>query len=137
MKRRCSKPDAPDYDRYGGRGITVCDAWRNSFEAFYQDVGDRPGDGYQLDRIDNNRGYEPGNVRWATLIEQANNKRTTRYVNYRGKQMSIADAARAAGGIVSRESARCRIVQFGWDVAEAVETPYSYRRDANGRKIAT
>lgn len=75
MKQRCHNPNQPHYGRYGGRGIQVCERWRNSFADFYADMGDPPGPGYSLDRIDNNGNYEPGNVRWATLAEQRKNQR--------------------------------------------------------------
>ena len=77
MKQRCHNPNQHHYHRYGGRGITVCDEWRQSFAAFYRDMGDPPNDGqrWTLDRIDVNKGYEPGNVRWATYSEQQRNKR--------------------------------------------------------------
>lgn len=78
MKQRCHNPKQPHYERYGGRGITVCEEWRNSFEAFYRDMGDPPSPAHSIDRIDNDRGYEPGNCRWATPLEQRHNRRDTR-----------------------------------------------------------
>jgi hypothetical protein len=75
MIQRCENPNDAAYPRYGGRGITVHPEWRADFAAFLRDVGHRPSPELSLDRIDNDRGYEPGNVRWATAKQQANNRR--------------------------------------------------------------
>lgn len=81
MKTRCFNIKSKDYPGYGARGITVCPEWKNDFQAFYDCVSQLAhfGEaGYSLDRIDNDGNYEPGNVRWTTAKEQANNRRVVR-----------------------------------------------------------
>lgn len=75
MKRRCLNYKAPNFKNYGGRGIRVCDAWVDSFEAFIEHIGPRPSLKHSIDRIDNDGHYEPGNVRWATMSAQLFNRR--------------------------------------------------------------
>ena len=91
MKQRCQNPRNHKYRIYGGRGISVCDRWDNSFEAFLADMGPRPSPVYSIDRIDNDRGYEPGNCRWATKAEQARNARFNRIVTIDGQSMCVLD----------------------------------------------
>jgi hypothetical protein len=75
MKQRCSNLNHKSFKHYGGRGITVCDRWKNSFLAFLEDIGERPSDKHSIDRIDNDGNYEPGNVSWSTQIKQNRNRR--------------------------------------------------------------
>lgn len=78
MKARCNNPNNKSYKNYGGRGITVCEEWNNSFQCYFDYVSKLEHfgeEGYTLDRIDNEKGYEPGNVRWATKEQQERNKR--------------------------------------------------------------
>ena len=97
MKQRCHNPRNKGFKNYGARGIFVCERWRDSFEAFLADMGRRPTDEHSLERIDNDGPYAPGNVRWATSVEQANNKRDTHLVDFGGRKVSLADAERLSG----------------------------------------
>lgn len=133
MRSRCHNSRTRDYPRYGGRGITVCDRW-GSFVNFFADMGSRPSPQHSLDRVDNNGPYEPENVRWASRVDQANNKRTSRKILYRDAWMTVAEAVHAAGDNVSCCNAICRL-NNGWSSERAVETPPLYRRDPATRKI--
>lgn len=88
MKDRCSKKSGLDYERYVARGITVCERWLESFENFYEDMGDKPSKKHSLDRIDNNLGYYKENCKWATMKEQSNNRRTNVIIEYNGESLT-------------------------------------------------
>ena len=77
MKMRCYNKNFKQYKDWGGRGITVCDEWKDSFIAFYNDMGDKPDKNYSLDRIDNDKGYCKDNCRWTNRVEQSRNTRTS------------------------------------------------------------
>jgi hypothetical protein len=77
MKQRCLNSKCPGYADYGGRGITICDRWIESFESFLSDMGEKP-EGKSLDRIDNDGNYNPSNCKWSTPVEQASNRRPMR-----------------------------------------------------------
>lgn len=95
MMRRCFNPNRPEFKDYGGRGITVCDAWQK-FENFLGDMGQRPAS-LTLDRINNDGDYTPENCRWARRSEQARNTRANRIVTYRGRQIRLIKAIDASG----------------------------------------
>ena len=90
MRSRCGNPDNQDYKDYGGRGIEVCQRWRESFVAFFADMGPKPFPRAEIDRIDNNGNYEPGNCRWTDRKTQTRNKRNNRIVEYKGEARCIA-----------------------------------------------
>lgn len=92
--KRCENKNHKDYPDYGGRGIMVCDRWRNSFENFLSDVGSRPSEKHSIDRINTNGNYEPGNCKWSTLEEQARNKRNNIRIEFKGEVMVLEDWAR-------------------------------------------
>ena len=108
MRQRCINPKHAAYRDYGGRGITVCAAWTDSYEAFLADMGRKPTPKHTLDRIDVNAGYSPENCRWATWAVQQRNRRNNHMVEYRGKTMCVTDFATAIGMPASRVFARLR-----------------------------
>ena len=121
MKVRCINPKSQDWDLYGGRGITVCDRWKDSFAQFYADMGPKPSAAHSIDRIDSDGHYEPGNCRWATATEQANNWKTrNRRISYNGETLTLPQWAQRLG--LSRESLRDRL-DSGWSIEKAVTTP--------------
>jgi len=93
MIQRCTDINDKAYHNYGGRGITVCDRWRESFQNFLDDMGECP-DGCSIERIDNNNGYNPDNCEWATSHKQHRNMRTNVWVVLHGESMIMADAIR-------------------------------------------
>lgn len=94
---RCNNPNSKAYKNYGGRGISVCKSWSESFESFIRDVGYPPGKGYSLDRINNDGDYSPGNVRWATQLEQSRNTRRNILITYKGEIKVLKDWAVTLG----------------------------------------
>lgn len=90
MRDRCLNPRAKSWPDYGGRGITICDRWRESFENFYADMGDPP-PGTSIDRIDNERGYEPGNCRWTTMDVQGKNRRRVVRIEFDGRNQTLKE----------------------------------------------
>jgi hypothetical protein len=118
MRQRCHNPNALSYARYGGRGIKVCERWRDSFDAFYEDMGPKPSPGHQLERVDNAGPYAPNNCRWATQTEQANNRRNNRVLTHQGESLTVMEWSRRTGipGVVIRR----RLDRYAWPVARAL-----------------
>lgn len=125
IKDRCLNSRGDAYRHYGGRGIGICERWRDSFEAFYADMGPRPSPKHEVDRIDNDGHYEPSNCRWALKIVQANNKRNNVRLELDGETLTLPEWARRMN--VSQATIRKRLLR-GWDTRRAILTPYMGKR---------
>lgn len=123
MKQRCNDPNHKEYKRYQLRGITVCERW-SSFANFVEDVGSKPSSKHTLERIDNDRGYEPGNVRWATMTEQGRNMRSNHIIEFRGRSKCLQDWANELK--VEQSLLRYRLKH--WGVERAFTTPVRKQR---------
>ena len=118
MKKRCLLPTNKYFYNYGGRGISVCDSWLESYDNFLQDMGRRPSGKYSLDRIDNNGNYEPSNCRWASKEQQDNNRRSNVKWMFDGELLTIAQIARRVK--TSNQRLRYYLLKTG-DVQAAIE----------------
>lgn len=121
IKERCFNSNDPAYKNYGGRGITMCDRWKDSFENFLEDMGERPGKDYSIDRIDNEQGYSPENCKWATHKEQHRNTRRNVWIEFNAEKKVITDWADEYG--VKRNTLKYRLEVLGWDIETALTTP--------------
>lgn len=115
---RCTNPNAANFERYGGRGITICERWRK-FANFYADMGSRP-TGYQLDRINNDGPYSPENCRWVTPEINGINKRDTVWLTWNGKTLSVPEWSKQTGLSQSLIHKRRR---RGWPVEQIFTLP--------------
>ena len=125
IKQRCYSPTCPNFARWGGRGIKMCDQWLNNYEQFLADVGRKPSPDHTLDRRNNDGNYEPGNVRWVTATVQQNNKRTNRIVEFNGRKQSVGMWATEMG---VHRNLILRRLNKGWSVQRAItEKPRTAR----------
>ncbi len=133
MKQRCYNANSKTYPRYGGRGIRVCQRWRDSFVEFLADMGERPSNGHSIDRIDNTLHYSCGkceeclengwlfNCRWLELIPQANNRRNNNWITHQGRTQTLAQWCRELNldySLVGHRFRRCH-----WSIERALSTP--------------
>lgn len=125
MIQRCHNPKNPSFRDYGARGISVCERWRDSFDAFLRDVGPRPSVHHTIERIDNDRSYEPGNCIWATRAEQNRNTRQNAHLTIDGRTQCRAAWAAESG--IPAKTIRDRIERLGWSVRDAVFKPVDHR----------
>lgn len=122
MRARCSNPRHPNFRHWGGRGITVCEAWED-FRAFYADMGVRPASSSRmtLERVDNEKGYSPDNCVWATSATQRKNTRKTRRVTIGERTLCLKDWCREIG--IAYTTVQQRIYRHGWSDIDALLTP--------------
>lgn len=123
MKQRCFNKNHKSYPRYGARGITVCDSWRDSSAAFLADMGPRP-DGCSLDRIDNDGNYSPENCRWATRRQQQMNRCNTAHYTIRGVTMHRNEWAALYG--INPKTVQVRMHR-GLSILEALIKPVKHK----------
>lgn len=121
MKRRCYTPNTPRYMDYGGRGITVCDEWKDNFLQFLADMGRRPSSGHSIDRLDNNGPYNPDNCVWASRTQQSRNRRSNHMITYKGETKCLTEWAEQFD--IAASTLAARINTYGWSVEKAFTTP--------------
>lgn len=119
MMQRCSYVGHNQYEDYGGRGITVCKRW-SKFINFLMDMGERPGKGYQIDRINNNKGYSKNNCQWVTPKQNSRNKRNNRLITYKGKTQCLAEWAEQFD--IDYYTLKWRL-NNGWSIEKTLTTP--------------
>lgn len=117
MVGRCTRPNDPNFHHYGGRGILVCERWRDSFENFLADMGPRPSAKHSIERIDNDQGYGPHNCKWILRSLQTQNTRRNRFLEIYGKRQCMSAWARIAGIKPERIYSR---LKRGWPEKAAV-----------------
>lgn len=137
MKRRCTATSGKNFRLYAGRGIRVCDRWLgpNGYENFFSDMGPRPSPGHSIDRIDNEKGYEPGNCRWATGVEQRRNQRKSIFIEADGERVSLAAYCEQTGKSYHLIASRLKL---GWSQDEALGRKVRQKAKSNlGQTAAT
>lgn len=123
MLTRCYNPNRKDSDNYLGRGISVCQAWKESFSKFLLDMGPRPSNEHTLERVDNNAGYSKENCKWATRKEQSCNRRNNLVLRYHGEEQRLVDLAEQLNLSPKQTKAIRQRLSRGWDADSAVDTP--------------
>ncbi len=119
MKQRCN-PETDKRGYYGKSGVTICDRWKHSFESFLEDMWLAPSDKHAIDRIDNSKGYEPGNCRWATQKQQTRNKTNNKRIEFYGIRLCLSQWLEISG---TTRSAYYWRLKRGWAIRDAIWTP--------------
>jgi len=126
MRKRTYCQNQKDYEGYGGRGIAVCDEWKNNYEAFEKwALQSGYTNNLTIERINNDGDYTPENCRWATVEEQGNNKRNNHYITYNGEIKTVTEWSRIFG--IKKATVYNRILTLGWDEIKAIVTPVKKR----------
>lgn len=133
IRRRCFNPNCKSYKDYGARGITMHEGWRNDYPAFVAHVGRKPTPAHSIERINNELGYEPGNVTWATRTEQNRNTRATHWVEFRGERKALAEWAAIAG---LGPSVVLNRLKRGWSVERTLTEPAWIGKNQSNRVVA-
>lgn len=126
MWQRCTNPKNKRFDHYGGRGIRVCKRWEH-FDLFLKDMGQRPSPRHSIDRIDNDKGYNPRNCRWATPTEQNRNTSRNTVITYAGQTLTLAEWAEETG--LSYTALYTRLHRLQWTIEKALTTPHRTRSE--------
>lgn len=125
LKNRCTNPNVPGYENYGGRGIKVCDEWIE-FSNFIRDMGKRPTVNHSIERINNDGDYCKENCKWATKSDQVRNRRSNIIVEYQGEKRILKDLAKEVGlnyQLIQRR------MNKGLSIEESISKPYKYRKN--------
>lgn len=125
MKSRCLNPNDKSYSNYGGRGITVCERWKSSFENFISDMGWRPNKNYSIERIDYNKDYCPENCKWIHKSEQSKNNRRVKLIEYNGLMYCLSDLCKILE--LPYGTMRHRVYDLKIPFSEAIKYPQHYK----------
>jgi hypothetical protein len=131
MRLRCTVPTNQAWKDYGGRGITVCEAWLDDPTQFYRDMGPKPSPKHELDRIDNNAGYSPANCHWVLRAENCRNRRSNHRIEHDGDSLTVSEWAERTGLSESLLQARLKL---GWDVSRMLTVP-ARQKSAKGQAV--
>jgi hypothetical protein len=133
MKVRCKDMSGDNFRYYGSRGISVCLEWQNSFQSFYNwSIANGYNDNLTLDRVENDKGYCPGNCRWTTMLVQSNNTRSNVLFEYKGVSKTLTEWARLFD--FNRHTIYKRVVRMGWSISDALTVPLSERHSLNSNQ---
>lgn len=134
IKTRCYNKNAPNYKDYGGRGIKMCDEWLNDFNLFYEwSISNGYNKNLSIDRIDNNKNYEPSNCRWVDRYIQANNKRSNHLITFNGETKTIAKWGEALG--INKDVLYERLNKLGWSIEDTLTIPLLPRFSGRRKKV--